>query len=188
MRDTVQTELIHDPERGSEAATSGEASGPPADGAPGVARLPVRARPYLDVRSAVETVASAGGLALAASMITVGTIRLVLLALIGVLLIVGLMLELPVLNRLKMAHTSYSVTPHYIYIARGRVFRRTVTLASQKVLNVESVQGPLLRRFDLVKVRFTCLADVVSLGPLTPATADHVRETVIGAQRTVSRG
>ncbi|QGQ20021.1 PH domain-containing protein [Cellulomonas sp. JZ18] len=156
---------------------------PPLPGAPGRERLAPRALAYFHVRSVLEVVLVAVGVGLALLAATGWRPSgWVFAALVGVTA-VGLAVEVPLLDRHKMATTSYTVDPNLVYIARGRWWRRTVSISTAQIINVESVQGPILRRFGLVMVRFTCLADVEALGPLTPEVAERVRETVLRAAR-----
>ncbi len=82
----------------------------------------------------------------------------------------------------EVANTSYTVTPDYVYIARGWLWRRSTVIATAQILNVEIVQGPLLRAFDAVSVRFTCISEVEGLGPLERDAAERIRATVLRAQ------
>ena len=61
-------------------------------------------------------------------------------------------------------------------------------IATPQVLNVEIVQGPLLRAFDVVSVRFTCITDIERLGPLRREAAEEARMTVLRSQTDAAAG
>lgn len=150
----------------------------PTLGQKGTAKLPPRALGYLNARAVLELVAGALAIALTVSWIFDGDLRVVLLPVLGVLTVVSLCVELPVLNRLRLRYTSYSVEPGYVYITRGAIIRSSVLIPTRNILNVETVEGPLLRRFGFVKVRFRCITDTESLGPLDPAAVVDIRRAI----------
>lgn len=117
--------------------------------------------------------------AVVTSQVFDGGTRTFVLLLLVVLTALSLAVELPVLNRLRVRHTSYSVQPGFVYITRGALVRRSVFIASHQIQNVETVQGPLLRRFGFVKVRLKCITDVESLGPLDPSAVLAIRRAVL---------
>ena len=146
-------------------------------------KLPPRALAYLNIRTAVELV----GTAVAACSVILWTLggnaRLFSLAALATLTLVGLAVELPLLNRLRLRYTSYSVNARYVYITRGAIIRSSVLIPVHQILNVETVQGPLLRRFVLAKVRFQCITDVEALGPLDPAAVAAIRRAVASSRQ-----
>lgn len=164
------------------AATVGEhTSAPPPAGSAGRDGLAPNALAYLNQRETIGTVALASALAAGAAFVPDATLRTVAWIVIGAVAVVALLVELPWLNRVHVRRTSYTVTPEYIYIARGWVWRRSVVIATAQVLNVDVAQGPLLRAHGLVMVRFTCITEVERLGPLTPGAAHRVRASVLDA-------
>ena len=60
--------------------------------------------------------------------------------------------------------------------------QRTTTLSTAQILTVEVAQGPLLRAFKLVRVRFVCIADVEALTGLSAEAAEVIRETILQSQ------
>jgi membrane protein YdbS with pleckstrin-like domain len=78
-----------------------------------------------------------------------------------------------------MQYTTYSVDASQVQVARGKVFRRVVTISTAQILNIEIRQGPLLRHFGLVKVKFICIADVETLGPVSVTAAEAMRHTIL---------
>lgn len=157
-------------------------SGPPAHGAPGRDALAPNALAYLNLRDAVVTIAVGVGLAVGIAFVPDDTVRVALWVVLTVLMASSLLIELPWLNRMQVRHTSYTVTAEYVYVTRGWLWRRTVVIATPQVLNVEIVQGPLLRAFDVVSVRFTCITDIERLGPLRREAAEAARMTVLRSQ------
>lgn len=144
----------------------------------GVSQISPRALTYVNVRDAV----SIAGVALIAGCVVVWTLdgaaQLLFLTLLAVLTVTSAVTELLFLNRLRVRYTSYTVDPEIIYIARGALIRRRVLIPTRQVLNVESVQGPLLRKLGLAEVRFKSITHVESLGPLDPAAVVAIRRTL----------
>ena len=103
---------------------------------------------------------------------------------LAVLYAVSLTVELPLLNRLRVRNTSYSVEPGYVYITRGALINHSVLIALHQILSVETVQGPLLERFGFAKVRFRCLTDVEWLGPLDADAVIEVRRAIAQQRRS----
>lgn len=160
----------------------------PIAGAAGARLLPARARAYLNVRDAsVAVVVGALGVA-AASFIPDPTTRVVAWVVIAGFVASTLVIELPVLNRLHVRTTSYTVSADYVYIARGWLLRRSLLISTTKVLNVEIVQGPLLRRFGLVTMRIASVIEHENLGPLEPAEAERLRGIILDSQGEPDRG
>lgn len=160
---------------------------PPAHGTRGDCVLAPRALTYLNVREGATTALVTTVLAVAVCFLPDPAWRTVLWVIVGVLAVVSLLIELPWLNRKHVENTSYTVTEDYVYITRGWLWRRTTVIATAQILNVEVVQGPLLRAFDAVSVRFTCISEVEGLGPLETDAAERIRATVLHAQSEPAR-
>ncbi|MEV5041067.1 PH domain-containing protein [Microbacterium sp. LMI1x-1-1.1] len=160
---------------------------PPAHGTRGDSVLAPRALTYLNVREGVTTVLVTTALAVAIAFLPDPGWRTALWVIVGILAVVSLLIELPWLNRKQVENTSYTATADYVYITRGWLWRRTTVIATAQILNVEVVQGPLLRAFDAVSVRFTCISEVEGLGPLEPRAAERIRTTVLQAQAEPAR-
>lgn len=160
---------------------------PPAHGTRGDSVLAPRALTYLNVREGATTILVTTALAVAIAFLPDPGWRTALWVVVGFLAVVSLLIELPWLNRKQVENTSYTVTPDYVYITRGWLWRRTTVIATAQILNVEVVQGPLLRAFDAVSVRFTCISEVEGLGPLEPLAAERIRATVLRAQAEPAR-
>jgi uncharacterized protein len=99
------------------------------------------------------------------------------------LVVIGVLLDVVLINKIQFRNYSFTVTADYVYVARGRLFRRSATIPTSQILNVETVQGPLLAAMGLVTVRFTCILDVDGIGPLMPDAAERIRHAVL-AQRS----
>ena len=145
-------------------------------------RLAPAALRYENVSDLLVALIGAPLLAAAAMLIPDAGWRTGALIAIGAFTLLGLAVDLPFVNRWTVRNTSYTVTPEVVFIRRGLLVRRTITLATVQILNVEIVQGPLLRAFDLVKVRFTCIADVEGITGITAEAAREIRDTVLASQ------
>ena len=89
-----------------------------------------------------------------------------------------------ILNKRKYRFSSYEVTPDHVYVATGRLIRKTITVATGRILNVETAQGPILASMDLVLVRLVSAMEVDSLGPVTRDEADEIRRVVLDSQHS----
>jgi membrane protein YdbS with pleckstrin-like domain len=69
-------------------------------------------------------------------------------------------------------------------VASGRLIRKTITVATDRILNVETAQGPILASMDLVLVRLVSAMEVDSLGPVTRDEADEIRRVVLDSQHS----
>lgn len=95
--------------------------------------------------------------------------------------VAGLPLEILVVNRWKIRYTRYSVDGEMVEVHRGRLFQKRLYVPSRQVLNVESTQGPLLRRQGDVYVKFTCLTEVEKLGPVSQEEFHRIRSLLVAA-------
>ncbi|WP_158270348.1 PH domain-containing protein [Mycetocola zhujimingii] len=150
-------------------------------GEPGDLGLPAQALKYLNLVDCLAISITAAGLGAIAWLVAEPPVREIVLVIIALGLATGLTFEIRMLNRIVVRKTSYTVTRDEVYIARGLLFRKYVSIPAPQVLNVEIAEGPLLRKFGLVKIRFTCITDVEALGPITPAAAESIRSTVLSA-------
>ncbi len=142
-------------------------------------RLPRGALTYVRVRSLIELVAGAAVLGAGAALIPEPMWRVVAIAVLCGLTVIGLAIELPIIDRLRGERLSFSVRPDVITLSRGAVFRRVTIIPTRQVLNVEITEGPLLRHAGFVVVRFTSITVTPSLGPITRRTAQRIREIVL---------
>lgn len=142
-------------------------------------RLPAEALGYLGARSAIEV--GVTGLAGAAAIVWLvpDTWRNIAWAILSFLVILGVVVEVPILNRLIVRNTSYEVTGDAVRIHRGMLFRRDIVIATAQLLNVTIVDGPLLRRRGLAKVSFSTIAHVEPLGPVKAQEAERLRRLAL---------
>lgn len=154
---------------------------PPA-GASGASALAPGSLSYLRTRFALETFTGSAILAATITLLPDPALRAVAWSTLAALVVIALLIELPWLSRRHVECSSYTVTPDFVYIARGSLIRRSRTISTAQILNVETVQGPLTRRFGMLFVRFTCVAGIESLGPLDTDAADAVRAVVLKTQ------
>jgi membrane protein YdbS with pleckstrin-like domain len=153
----------------------------PTTGAPGTTTLPGSAASYWSTHSLIGAV---GVLAvvLAVALWAGGRDALEAAAWIAVPLVAVLTaVDVLILNPLRLASWSYTVTPDAVYIARGRFVRTSLVMPTAQVLNVEIAEGPILRAFGMVRVRFVCIGDGPVIGPVRPAEAEALRRRVMGA-------
>ena len=155
----------------------------PSAGDPGAERLADPTVRYWNMRSVI------GGVA---TLVACGIIMLIFRSewmffwgpwIIAPVVVIGVLLDVLVINKIQFRNYSFSVTADYVYVARGRVFRRSATIPTAQILNVETTQGPLLAALGLVTVRFTCLLDVDGIGPVLPDRAERIRRAVLTGNR-----
>ncbi|TFD28543.1 PH domain-containing protein [Cryobacterium lyxosi] len=156
-------------------------------GEPGSDRLPNEALRYLNAIDAATALVTASAVSIVAWFVF-EPLRVVILTVIMLGVAAAIAFEIQIMNRLRMRNTSFTVTGDEIYIVRGLFFRRFTSIATSQVLNVEITEGPVLRKFGLVKIRFTCIVAVEPLGPITPAVATAIRSTVLLKQTPACRG
>ncbi|MFW0772909.1 PH domain-containing protein [Paenarthrobacter nitroguajacolicus] len=165
------------------ASTSGEN----ADGRPSrtarshnyASSLPPAALRYLMIRSVAEV--------LITGILACGLIILLvppswsapcLLAMV-VLIAAGLIIDVPIVSRLTIRHTSYEVDKDAVRIKRGFVVSKDTVLSTAQILNVSVIEGPLLRQGGLAKVRFVTLHHVEPLGPVERTVAEEIRRQAL---------
>lgn len=138
-------------------------------------RLPDGALGYLQVVTVLQALlVSVGAIMLSLWLLDAPwAVRVVIL----VLLVAGasLLLELGILNRLRIRYTTYYVDRTCVRLHRGRMLKRNTIIPSAQLLNVTVVQGPLMARWNLAKVKFTCIAHPEPLGPLSLEEAEKIR-------------
>src|SRR5690554_6291400 len=94
----------------------------PLRGEPGAEMLAESAPRYWNVRTLVGSVAVAG-LATVLTLWIGGVSALAYLAWFGIpVFVVTVVLDVLVINRMQFRHYSFTVTPDFVYIARGRIF------------------------------------------------------------------
>jgi len=142
-------------------------------------RLPGEARSYLNLRTFMDVIVIAGAVLGVSFIFLPLEMRAIALASELLFFAILALYEFLVINRLRMQYTTYSVDASQVQVARGKVFHRVATISTAQILNMEIRQGPLLRHFGLVKVKFICIADVETLGPVSIAAAEEMRRTIL---------
>lgn len=143
-------------------------------------KLPSGALRYLHMRSLVEI-----------TFVILAVLAVVMLLLpeewrglggaaVLVLGIIGMLVDLPIVNRLIVRNTSYEMIDDLVCIRRGVLIHRDLTISAAQILTVSIVDGPLLRRYGLVKVKLTTIAQTDPLGPVTVAEAEELRRRILG--------
>lgn len=97
------------------------------------------------------------------------------------LLVILLVLDLTIFNRWEQRWYTYTVTADFVYITSGRFLRSTMTMPTPHILAVETQQGPIQRRLDLMTVQFTTITGQQELGPIAPSDAQRIRDRVTRA-------
>lgn len=146
---------------------------------PYAATLPQSAHQYLNIRSAFEVILGGGVLAAGVLLLAPDGWKWPLLALLAVLTIVGLVVEIPLINRVIMRHTTYQVDDDAVRIRRGFLISRDIVISTAQILNVTIIEGPLLRHHGLVTVRFLSIDHVEPLGPLDHEEALRLRSRAL---------
>lgn len=155
-------------------------SGLPAACDPGVERLADSAVRYWNLRSVIGGVLF---LAVCAAAVLIFRAEWMFFWgpwVVAPLVVLSVVTDVLIIHRIQFRNYSFTVTPEFVYIARGRLTRRTATIPTSQILNVETAQGPLLAALGLVAVRFTCLLEVDGIGPLPPDAAERIRHAVLG--------
>lgn len=101
--------------------------------------------------------------------------RWVLVAEIAVLAIV-LVLVLAVLPPIRYARWRYQVSPEYLDIAKGIIWRKRYTIPFIRVQNTDTRQGPILRAFGLASVTVSTAATAHVIPGLDFAAAEQLRD------------
>lgn len=94
-------------------------------------------------------------------------------------LVVFCVLDLTFLNRMKHRFYSYSVDHAEVSVTQGLLVRTTMTLAVPQILSVEIIRGPLQRPLGLASVRFACVVEGETLGPVTVEEAERIKAIVL---------
>ena len=137
--------------------------------------LPPQALKYVNTRAILDVIAVTVVVAALIMWLAPEQWRLPAVVILVLLLIAGLAVDLPFINRLSVRSTSYELDQAAVRIRRGILISRDTVISTAQLLNVTIVQGPLLRRFGLVKIAFTTIANVEPLGPLSADEAESLR-------------
>ena len=90
--------------------------------------------------------------------------------------VVGLVLVLAVLPPVRYARWRYQLTPEFLDIACGIVWRKRYVIPFIRVQNTDTQQGPILRAFGLSSVTVSTAAGSHSIPGVDSATAEALRD------------
>lgn len=97
---------------------------------------------------------------------------------LGLVAVIGVA-DLVVGNHLRHRGYSYTVSSEEVYVAKGVLVRHTMDLAVPQVLSVHVTRGPLQRLMGLSSVRFACVVEGESLGPVHVDEAERIKTVVL---------
>ena len=92
------------------------------------------------------------------------------------LAVAGLVLVLAVLPPIRYARWRYQLTPEYLDIACGIVWRKRYIVPFIRVQNTDTQQGPILRAFGLSSVTVSTAAGSHQIPGVDNATAEQLRD------------
>ncbi|MFJ4029715.1 PH domain-containing protein [Paenarthrobacter sp. NPDC089989] len=142
-------------------------------------KLPSAALRYLVIRSTVDVLVIGTFTCILVLMLVPRDWSVPSLAATGILISAGLIIDVPIISRLTMRHTSYEVDSNAVRVKRGILFSKDTVLSTAQILNVSIVEGPLMRRYGLAKVKFITLNHVEPLGPVELAVANEIRRLTL---------
>ena len=93
-----------------------------------------------------------------------------------VLAVLMLVLVLVVLPPIRYARWRYQLTPEYLDIACGIVWRKRYIIPFIRVQNTDTQQGPILRAFGLSSVTVSTAAGSHQIPGVDNATAEQLRD------------
>ena len=99
-----------------------------------------------------------------------------LLLLSVVIWILMLLLWLLVLPPIRYARWRYEITPDYLDIAKGIIWRKRYIIPFIRVQNTDTRQGPLMRAFGLASVTVSTAAHEHEIPGLDAAIAEDLRD------------
>lgn len=105
-------------------------------------------------------------------------VRVLFWPVVGLVVLVGVA-DLVFGNLLRHRHYSYTITEQEVYVAKGLLMRHTMNLAVPQILSIHVISGPLQRIFGLASVRFTCVVEGESLGPVPAREAERIKRVVL---------
>ncbi|GAF40500.1 hypothetical protein FC83_GL001183 [Agrilactobacillus composti DSM 18527 = JCM 14202] len=75
--------------------------------------------------------------------------------------------------------TGYEITPEFVILQTGFIFRKQDTIPTARIQNVTLEQGPLLRWQHLQAVRIVTAATTHTIEGVVLDVADNLRETIV---------
>ena len=94
----------------------------------------------------------------------------------GILYAVALIVWLVVLPPIRFYRWRYEVSPDYLDIAKGIIWRKRYTIPFIRVQNTDTRQGPILRAFKLASVTVSTAAKEHEIPGLDFETAEQLRD------------
>ncbi|MBT1165741.1 PH domain-containing protein [Bifidobacterium simiarum] len=99
-------------------------------------------------------------------------------AAVAVALILTDLASQPLRTRYAYRFNRYSLGDHDVMLHRGWLLRTTTTIPYNRVQHVETMQGPLLRRFGLTAVEIHTAVDDHEIAALENETAEAIVEQI----------
>lgn len=87
--------------------------------------------------------------------------------------------ELLVWDRWRYKYRFYYFDNESFRDRRGKLFHRERSLPVTHILSLEISSNPLLRKFDLVQIKFNNGIDQDKFGPFSPQTAEQIRAQLL---------
>lgn len=102
----------------------------------------------------------------------------------SVVIVVVTLFEVLAYLPFRYKHYSYTVGSDFVYIARGRLLRRSVLIPGSKVVNISSTQGPIMRRMRVTELGITSLLHVDNFGPFPADLADRIKDRILAGSNS----
>lgn len=113
------------------------------------------------------------GLTFAPEIMGLGRVLLIVSFLMWVVALVVWLLVLP---PIRYARWRYEITPEYLDIAKGIIWRKRFIIPFIRVQNTDTRQGPILRMFGLSSVTISTAASEHAIPGLDVAVAEDLRD------------
>lgn len=117
-----------------------------------------------------------GAAALMAAIPETEEVGVMMLTVFGIIVVALYVLFLIVLPPIRFARWRYEVSPDYLDIAKGIIWRKRYTIPFIRVQNTDTRQGPILRAFHLASVTVSTAASEHEIPGLDAETADQLRD------------
>ncbi len=117
-----------------------------------------------------------GFLSIFAFMPETASVGRVLLIVAAVIFLALYVLCLVILPPIRYVRWRYEVTPEYLDIAKGIIWRKRYTIPFIRVQNTDTRQGPILRAFHLASVTVSTAAEEHEIPGLDFEVADQLRD------------
>lgn len=114
--------------------------------------------------------------ALAPIVFSMHDVGRVLLIVFAVCMVVAYIVWLVVLPPIRYARWRYEVSPEYLDIAKGIIWRKRYTIPFIRVQNTDTRQGPILRAFKLASVTVSTAAKEHEIPGLDFDIAEELRD------------